>query len=153
MDYHGHETGYSYDYILSGDWSGSWMTGSASACGVFCFYTQNDPGWCEINLGSRTKPRIIIGVNMSSMTRIIRNLPHSGLLADYILLHIRVGFSLITRVLQVLVCFVLVFFTKVLNFCIIPVQVLKRAHLIELSLLGWYYYAFMGWSILVDCWV
>ena len=37
------------------------MTGSASACGAFCFYTQNDPGWCEINLGSRTKPRIING--------------------------------------------------------------------------------------------
>ena len=84
---------------------------------------------------------------------IILNLPHSGLLEDYILLHIQVGFSLITRVLQVLVCFVLVFFIKVLNFCIILAQVLKRTHLIELSLLGWYYYAFVGWSILVDCWV
>ena len=61
MDYHGHEHGYSYDYILSGNWSGSWMTGSASACGAFCFYTQNDRGWYEINLGSRTKPRIING--------------------------------------------------------------------------------------------
>ena len=143
MDYHEHHAssgmiragGFEYGRhspLITDSWNSTVVSGvfqqmtccydEPYSCGIMGHWS-NPAYWYDGSV--LTSPsQIIIGVNMSSITRIIRDLPPNGHLEVYILLHIPVWFSLITRVLQVLACFVLVFFTKVQNFCIIPAQVL-----------------------------